>query len=368
MNLVFLVIESHRRTVRLGRLPGYHKQLGGSLCQSTRIKIICNSDHIALGSGTVQDRKPRKSLFVRTFTAPSTLDELNYEEDIEGAYVRTTVYGIYGSYSETVSSKTKAVKSREYVIDAGEYHYIALRLRSKDLEKAEALMDASFDYLDGKIEADALEPYQFEVTGTVKAAGKNLKYYHDFFDWDELDDESKETVITPYRLTGGDVAGMDTGTMWMFLGNRRRSRRIRTVHPDCQPDLLRKKPSAFFLKSNEGASEEKGPRVPGRHPGGAQRPGGPELPVLLAGGSRFYMDIPGPRGLDVQTVTTHRRNGIPTGKTYGVLIDFIGHKQFEISVKNEQAADELVRTLSQYCGKRHRRLLKRPGQAVPEEL
>ena len=313
--------------------------------KSSAILII-----LLLGVGLFMIGNSGKSLFVRTFTAPSTLDELNYEEDIEGAYVRTTVYGIYGSYSETVSSKTKAVKSREYVIDAGEYHYIALRLRSKDLEKAEALMDASFDYLDGKIEADALEPYQFEVTGTVeKLLEKNLKYYHDFFDWDELDDESKETVL-PYRLTGGDVAGMDTGTMWMLLA-------IGAVVGGFGLYILIVSLTSYekaikrFLKSNEGASEEKVREflagTPEVHSVQVDR----NYLFLLAGGSRFYMDIPDHVVWMYKRVTTHRRNGIPTGKTYGVLIDFIGHKQFEISVKNEQAADELVQTLSQYCGK-----------------
>ena len=305
---------------------------------------------LLLGLGLFMVGNSGRSLFVRTFTAPSTLDDLNYEEDIDGAYVRTTVYGIYGSYSETVSSKTRSVKSREYVIDAGNYHYIALKMRSKDLEKAEALMDASFDYLDGKIDVGDLEPYQFEVTGTIeKLPEKHLKYYHEFFDWDELDDESKETVL-PYRLTNGDVAGMDTGTMWGILA-------IGLVIGGFGLYILLVSLTSYekaikrFLKSNEGASEEKVREFLANtqevHSVQVDR----NYLFLLAGGSRFYMDIPDHVVWMYKRVTTHRRNGIPTGKTYGVVMDFICHKQFEITVKNEQAADELVQTLSQYCGK-----------------
>ena len=167
-----------------------------------------------LGIGIFMLGNSGKSLFTRAFSQPVTLDELDYSGEIEGTYVRTTVYGIYGAYSETVSSKTNSVKAREYVIDAGDYHYISLKARSGDLKKADALMDASFDYLDGKIDSEALEPYQFEITGTIQPlSSKSLQYYHEFFDWYQLDDEVKESIL-PYYVEIGEVAGMDNGTMW----------------------------------------------------------------------------------------------------------------------------------------------------------
>ena len=85
-----------------------------------------------LGIGIFMLGNSGKSLFTRAFSQPVTLDELDYSGEIEGTYVRTTVYGIYGAYSETVSSKTNSVKAREYVIDAGDYHYISLKARSGD--------------------------------------------------------------------------------------------------------------------------------------------------------------------------------------------------------------------------------------------
>lgn len=304
---------------------------------------------IFLGLGIFMLGNSGKSLFTRAFSQPVTLDDLDYGGDIEGKTVTTKIYGIYGAYSETVSSKTNSVKSREYVIDAGGYHYMALKVRGGDLKKADALMEASFDYLDGKIETDALEPYQFEVTGTIEELpSKSLQYYHEFFDWYTLDDEMKESVL-PYYVVAGEVAGMDTGTMWglfivgvtltgfgMFFlysgltGYEKAIRKFLKTAPDSRSDERVRD----FLAHTE---ELHGLQIDRNYL------------FMLVGGSGFYLDIPDHVVWMYKRITSHRYNGIPTGKTYGVNISFADHKQREITVKNEQQADEVIQALANYC-------------------
>ncbi|MBS6953822.1 MAG: hypothetical protein KH230_11390 [Enterocloster asparagiformis] len=304
-----------------------------------------------LGIGIFTLGNSGKSLFTRAFSQPVSLDELDYEGDINGKYVRTTIYGIYGAYSETVSSKTHSVKSREYVIDAGGYHYMALKAQAGDLKKADALMDASFDFLDEKIGVEELEPFQFEVTGTIeKLPSKSLQYYHDFFDWNKLNDEAKECVL-PYYVVIGQVSGMNTATMWgvfiigvlatglgmLFLyngmtGYERAVRRFLKSAPDSRSDERVRD----FLSHTE---EIHGLQIDRNYL------------FMLVNGSGYYMDIPDHVVWMYKRITSHRYNGIPTGKTYGVNISFADHKQREITVKNEQQADEVIRALSSYCSR-----------------
>lgn len=304
-----------------------------------------------LGIGIFMLGNSGKSLFTRAFSQPVTLDELDYSGEIEGTYVRTTVYGIYGAYSETVSSKTNSVKAREYVIDAGDYHYISLKARSGDLKKADALMAASFDYLDGKIDSDALEPYQFEITGTIQPlSSKSLQYYHEFFDWYQLDDEVKESIL-PYYVEIGEVAGMDNGTMWGLFA-------IGVAATGLGMFFLYNSLTGYeravrkFLKSAPDSRSEERVRDFLSH---TQELHGLQIDrnflFMLVGGAGYYLDLPDHVVWMYKRITSHRYNGIPTGKTYGVNISFADHKQREITVKNEQQADEVIQALSSYCPK-----------------
>lgn len=123
------------------------------------------------------------TLYIQFAKTPVSLEELNYEEDLEGIYVRTPIRMIYGYYAYTTEGKFGDVKSREYVIDAGSSYYMGMKSEKEDLGWTDALMNATSDYADGEMNMMELKKYQYEITGTIRSIPKEtLGYYNEFFE------------------------------------------------------------------------------------------------------------------------------------------------------------------------------------------
>lgn len=149
---------------------------------------------------------------ISLLNGPVDLDEVDFDGDIDGLYVKGTIYGIYDCYCEETNgtSASATVVGREYVIDAGAYYYMGLCVDAKDIKKSEALMAASWNYLDGYADYEYLEEYQFEVTGTItRMPSDSLDLYDEYIEWCESTPEEAE-IFLPYYLEVGKINDFST--------------------------------------------------------------------------------------------------------------------------------------------------------------
>ena len=129
---------------------------------------------------------------------PTPLEEVDFSGDIDGLYVTGTIYYIYDCYCE--ETEDNVVTRREYVIDADDYYYMALRADDDDMAAADALCDASYAYYIGEDDGTQLAAAQYEVTGVIeKIPSETLEFYHDYLEWDTMDAESQAAFL-PYYI------------------------------------------------------------------------------------------------------------------------------------------------------------------------
>ena len=152
------------------------------------------------------------TLYIRFFTTPVSLEEVNYEEDLEGVFVRTPIEKIYGCYAYSSSGRFGSAYSKEYVIDAGSSYYMGLISEKDDLKWTDALMNATFDYADGKLSLMELKKYQYVITGTIRRIPKeSLDYYYEFFE-----DGPVEQAL-PYYLVINEVGHLQVTAIPIML-------------------------------------------------------------------------------------------------------------------------------------------------------
>ena len=140
---------------------------------------------------------------------PTPLEEIDFSGDIEGMYVTGTIYYIYDCYCE--ETEDGVVVRREYLIDADDYYYMALRADDEDMQAADALCDASYKYYLGEDDGTQLVAAQYQITGVIEEIpSSTLEFYHDYIGWDTLDEATKETFL-PYYIRVTDYES-ESGT------------------------------------------------------------------------------------------------------------------------------------------------------------
>ena len=135
---------------------------------------------------------------VNRFSTPIPLEEVDFSGNIDGLYVSGTISYIYDYYAETTMSSVPI--ARQYLIPIDDY-YMGLYAPDRFIKgTADILMEASYAYANGWDDGTKLADAQFEVTGTInKLSWKNLKYYHDYLDWDNLDADTQAQFL-PFVL------------------------------------------------------------------------------------------------------------------------------------------------------------------------
>ena len=142
-----------------------------------------------------------KNLFVK----PISWDDVDFDGDIEGLYITGTVYGIYDWYcEETLDNRTTG---KEYLIDADDKYYMGLHATYSDMDDANALMEASQDYLNGYDDGSDLEDAQYEITGVItKMPDDSLQFYHEYLEWSSMDADERELFL-PYYINVDKIGG-----------------------------------------------------------------------------------------------------------------------------------------------------------------
>lgn len=285
-----------------------------------------------------------RSLLI-SFSKPQNLDTIDYSGDIEGMYVEGTLFGIYDWYCE--EKEGAKLVSREYLIDAGENYYMGMMVMKKYNEQANALMEASYDYLDGVDDGTALEAAQYTVRGTIeKMPEDSLELYKEYLDWDNMAADEQATFL-PYYLAVERIGGLDSASMWAFTGiggvlylislwfiisifTGRYQKSVKAyIAQSNNQDATREKVESFFSNTQ---------RVNGLLLGRDYFSGQSGAKTIFIESSKLAWVY--------QMTTTHKRNFVTVGHSYSIKVGFTDGNIVEFSMKNEAAAQEMIEKIS----------------------
>lgn len=284
---------------------------------------------------------------------PQDLDTFDYsqiaEEDFKQAYVEGTIYGIYDYYcDETTNGKLSA---REYVIDGGDYYYMGLRVKKSDMEPAEALLDASLDYLDGVDDGTALTAAQYRVKGTIKPMDdESRRIFKEYLDWNNMDEAERESFLF-YYLEVNTIGNYDLvsvilfGIMaavffllailfivWSFTGKYQKAI-TKYINSSAYPDSTRAKVENFLDTTTP---------VHGLYYNSTY--------LCAQEGSDTFFNETAKLAWAYQSTTQHKVYYIiPAGKSYALTLGFADGSRHSMSVNKEAQVQELLGKLSELC-------------------
>lgn len=273
-------------------------------------------------------------------------DDLDFNGELEGKYVSGTAYFVYDYVSEeTVDGK---VVSRDYLIDAGDDHYMVLHAKDDLMRKTNALMLASQSWMDGEADENAVYEKQFPITGTImRLTGERLTFYHDYVCWDELTSEEKEMCL-PYVLEVDRVGNIGSGTtVYIFLGLGFVFLAVAAVIVILALSGSYQKMITEYIKS-QGNSE----LVKGRVESFLASMD-PKKPLYY--NEQFICGQNGAKTIFGETdklawaytkTITHKRNFITVGHSYYVVLGFTDGKLHEVLMKKEAEATAYVQDIS----------------------
>lgn len=275
------------------------------------------------------------------------LDVMTADEIQPGMYVEGTVWGIYDYYASTTETKNGVSNtvSCEYIIPVGEAEYMGMVAPKRYMDDCDALMEESWDYLDGL--TDEITG-QFMVTGTIEEMdAESLKFYReylvDYAGYDELSEE-EQAAFLPYYLKIGYIGQNESYvvvcflilgalllaiaigmTVWTLNGGGQKE-----LKKYCQENGAEMKLEQFY-QSTAPLHDLRISR---------------EFILGTNGGKTLF--IPAEELLwCYMQVTTHKRGFIVTGKTYKVLLRTKKGKCYEHNVGCEADVTEILNRIHQ---------------------
>lgn len=302
----------------------------------------------------------------RAIGGPKDLFSLSADE-LEGKYVTAEIYYIYDwyAYTESTNSSThrSTVTEKEYII-ATEDAIIGLAVPSSMIRDADKVLDESDDYYNGYI-SELTE--SITVTGTLrKMDEETLGFYHKVVGYDGLSNADRAVFQplvlkvnclgrTPEGLTWlmtAVAAGALVYALWILLsvltGGYQRS-----IKAYCKAS-----------ESPEATMEQLEQFYQDTEPINGVRVG--KWILFESKGKDILLDTNDAVWAYMHTIQ-HRTNGVPTGKTFGVIVRTRDRKKYEIAMKSEAAAREVLdiiardmpRTVLGYTAKLERFYLQR---------
>lgn len=286
---------------------------------------------------------------IKSLQTPIPLEEVDYSvEDLEGLYVSGTLPFIYDWYCETTEDGNTV--SREYLIDGGEEYYIGMKVMKKDMPRAEALLQACYDYYDGLDDGTAVMNAQYEVKGTLtKMPADSIQYYFDYVDWNNLPADEQPLFRTYYlevnKIDGFDIEGaivflvlglifiLTSVIIVVYTMSGSQQKRIKQyIAKSANPDMTKEKVDNFLnntpwvnnLKVNIDF-------ICGTSAGDTAF--GETSKLVWA-----YMHT-----------TTHKRNFITIATTYELVLTFADRSQQKVVMRSENDALQNLSRLEQYC-------------------
>lgn len=281
--------------------------------------------------------------------APKALAELT-PETAEGTFVEGDISWLYGYYAEEIEYENnvrQGVSGRQYIIDLDDHYYIGLFAHEKHLDEVSGLMDAC-DRAYGILSSDmteeemlaALEAITYptiHVRGTVKAMeDETLRYY---MQWAQGDPELEE-VFLPYYIDMDRVGDEGIFGTWLFfavslalvLGGV--ALLVYTLTGGYQKKLVKALEAMgdkgtmlgkldLFYQSTEPALKCQA-RIGGEF-------------IMLQKGARTLLFRPWELAWAYQETTQHRTNGIPSGKSYAIILRMMDGTRYDVGMSASEA-------------------------------
>ena len=273
---------------------------------------------------------------------PKPLDSLDVSE-LKGQYVEAEVYLIYDWYAYTertnTSTNRSTVTEKEYIIPVGDAEYMGLAVDAGYISAADDLLDASYELLTG---ASQTPGESFTVRGTIlPMSGESLDFYHQVVGYDDWTAEEQQMFL-PLVLKADYLGSMEqSGTwlltagagvalfaaVWMLAGalTGRYQKRIRAYCKASEsPEAMLEQLETFYQSTE---------------PVNGVRTG--RWMMFETGGKTTVLDAENVAWAYMRTVQ-HRTNGIPTGKTHGLVVRTRDKKMYEISMKKQDMVYETL--------------------------
>lgn len=275
---------------------------------------------------------------IKVLLAPKkNLDELMVDEITTPMRVDADIEILYDYY--TYSTKNSKVEEKEYFIPVGEEEYMGVAMNGSDISIADDNMNATWDYMDGDIDAlDRIET--IHVTGTIlPLTGEEAMYYNQYIDELEWTEEEKELFL-PYVLKVGYIGESNKGEfvimlviaavcfvigiIWLIWGLK--GNYMKNIRKYCEasgnPEVMKERLERFY----EMTPEVCGIRI------------SPEF-YLSAKGNRAIFGETKSIIWAYQHVVKHSVNLIPVCKTYSIILANADGSRTEVVMKNKKKSE-----------------------------
>lgn len=268
--------------------------------------------------------------------------------DLNGQYVSADIYFIYDYFSYETTRKENEIKAkvtaRDYIIPVGEDSYMALTISGKRLSMADDLMSASQQWMEMNGDDDSiLDGTDFVVKGTIMPLkGESLQYYHEYLEYDQLSVEDQARFL-PYSLKVNYIGKTDF--ILTYVGSAITAIAL-LITLICIINFMRKKyekPIRAFCE-NHGGSEMMMEQLEQFYSSSVSlnRFRFSSKWYFYQNGTRIILDDLSNLLWVYQKTVHHKRNGIPTGNTYSVLIYTRDKKTHTFNVSNDAQAKEII--------------------------
>ena len=267
------------------------------------------------------------------------LNTLYADEITDSMKVEVEVGAILDYYAYT--EEDGRVIEKEYIVPVGE-QYMGVVLGKSYLDQADRNLDATWAYMEGDESAlDRIEP--ITVTGRlVSMSGESKQFYNEYIDSLGWEPEEEEVFI-PYMVMTGKAAGGFTGDFIFFgivalliiafgiflLVKGLTGGALKNVRKYCEAtgnkEMAMQRLERFYAQTQP----VEGIRV------------SPEFIMAQTSGAVLVNDTS--KVLWVyQHVLRHYTNGIPTGKTYTILVWMTDGTKMEIPMKGKKKSEEAL--------------------------
>lgn len=280
---------------------------------------------------------------------PIPLEDVDFSGDIDGLYVTGTIYGIYDYYCETTKGNT--IESREYLIDADDYYYMGMIVQKSDMEPAEALMEVSWDYLDGLATEEELQKVQYEITGTISPIPTDsLHYYNEYRDYVVAMDPASAPLFLPYYIEVNKAGNFTVvgawmltiaGTIFVGLGILFLTLAVSGAYQKAIKKYIANSASPEMTAERIERFLENTPEVNGLYFNN-------EFVCGQHGSTTVFGETPKIVWIYMH-VTKHKRYFITVGKTYEMVMCFVDGTRHFVSMKNEPSTEHTMKSLSEIC-------------------
>lgn len=290
-------------------------------------------------SGSINDAKA-------FLTKPVNLNELKASDIRDGVRVKADISVIYDYYCHY--EEDGKITSKEYLIPVGYKEYMGLVCDGSDMEEADAIMQSYWDHLDGKKESEDSNIKPMKIKGTIVAlGGEEYSMYRQYIDEIDVPKMARDNFL-PYAIMVGKIGTHSKGTMiiyWIFMlalfaggitalyGGITGSN-LKQVEKYCREqgdkELYMRQLEDFYASG----IPVQGIRIDTQYF------------MAVKDASCFFAECDELLWV-YKKIIQHRVNGIPTGKTYALIVKKKNGEGFDIPMKNERAADEAIEYVSQ---------------------